>query len=133
MSDQTPDTPAPKKLTTNERLARVEKALTDGLRIDLDQYDEAAINAERARLADELGITDAENAKAADAEAAAANEQVASAVQGATDPAVVVDAVTATPNLRNEDALAHVNAALGRWPDDADLLAIKADLEAPQS
>lgn len=125
MSDQAAPAEKP-KLTSAQRLDRVEKALTDGLRIDLDQYDEAVINADRAAQAEALGIPEAEAAKAADA----ANTVAGDAVTAATDPVAAAEAITTTTDLRDEDALAHTNAALGRWPDDADLLAVKADLEA---
>lgn len=85
MSDEHQDEPAPRKLTSAERLTRVEKALTDGLRIDLDLYDEAAINAERAAWSEESGNREAEDARTA--ELLAAEEEAKRLADAADEPA----------------------------------------------
>lgn len=66
MGEHVQEPAPPRKLNHNERLARVEKALTDGLRINLDDYDEAAINAERERWAEESGTKETEEQRAAE-------------------------------------------------------------------
>lgn len=111
-------------LTDTERIDRLENAVATGLNIDLGEFDTPEHQAQNKDAADQAAATetaqqqaDAEAAVAATASTAAADTpQDAIAAAGATDS--------------KQDELAHLEAALVKFPDDPDILAAKADVEA---
>lgn len=117
-------------LTDSERIDRLENAVATGLNVDLGQFDTPEHQAQNKAASDQAAAAEVAQQQAdAEAAAAAANPAPPADVPSADTPQDAITAAATTTDNK-PDELAHLQAALAKFPDDPDILAAIADVEA---